>query len=61
MQTAQPQRRSPFKALPIARLGEKQRQDAIVHEVLAMDAPNALCQHDTGAQIAHGQRGLLAA
>ena len=56
-----PQHRPFFKALQVGRFDEQQRQDALVHEVLAMDTPNAVRQHDTGARIAHGQDGLLTA
>jgi hypothetical protein len=52
----------PFlKAFQVGRFNKQQRQDAVVHEVLAVDARNAVGQNDTGAQIAHGQGGMLTA
>src|SRR5258707_9105418 len=61
VQAVKPQDRSLLEAFQVARLDELQRQDAVVHEVLAMNTRNALGQHDTGAEIAHGQSGILTA
>jgi len=61
VQAVKPQDRSLLEAFQVARLDELQRQDAVVHEVLAMNTRNALGQHDTGAEIAHGQGGMLTA
>ena len=61
VQAVKPQDRSLLEAFQVARLDEQQRQDAVVHEVLAMNTRNAVGQHDTGAEIAHGQGGMLTA
>jgi hypothetical protein len=61
VQALKPQHPSFLKALQITRIDEQQRQDAVVHEIFAVDARNAVRQHDTRTRSADGKRGLVTA
>src|SRR5580700_5919933 len=61
VEAVKPQHCSLLDAPQVTGFDERQRQDAVVHEVIGVDASDAVRQHDPRTRIADSQRRLLTA
>lgn len=61
VQSTQPQCNAHLNTLGVAGIDEDQRQDTVVHQILAVNPRDALGQHDVHAKIADRQSRLLTA